>query len=134
MSLENVKLVRTTFDETLRRGDRTPRAEYFDPGVEYHEDPRLPEAGVYRGVEELFGYWEQFIENFDEFVIEPEDFVDIGGDRVLVPLIITTRGRGSSAAVTARNAWIFTVRDALITRIEAFADREEALEAAGLRE
>jgi ketosteroid isomerase-like protein len=31
-------------------------------------------------------------------------------------------------------AWIFTVRDRLITRIEAFADREEALEAAGLRE
>jgi hypothetical protein len=40
MSQENVELVRTTF-ETRRRGDPTPRAEYFDPEFEFHEDPRL---------------------------------------------------------------------------------------------
>jgi ketosteroid isomerase-like protein len=134
MSQENVELVRTSFDETRRRGDPIPPAEYFDPEVAFHEDPRLPEAGIYRGFEETMRYWQQFIENFDEFVIEPEDFVDIGGYRVLVPLIIRTRGRGSSATVTMRIAWIFTVHDALITRIEAFADRAQALEAAGLRE
>ena len=82
----------------------------------------------------MLDYWEQFTDNFDEFTIAAEDFVDIGGDRVLVLLIITTRGRGSFAAVTMRIAWIFTLRDALITRIEAFADRAEALEAAGLSE
>lgn len=113
---------------------RPPRAEHFDPEFEFHEDPRLPEARLYRGVEEVLAYWTQFIENFDEFVIEPEDFVDIGGSRVLVPLMITTRGRGSSAGVTMPIAWIFTVRDRLISRIEAFADREDALEVAGLRE
>jgi ketosteroid isomerase-like protein len=136
MSEENVELVRTTFDETRRRGDPTPRylAEYFDPEVEFQDDPRAPEAGLYRGVEEVLAYWDQFIENFDEFGIEPEDFVDIGGERVLVLLIITTRGRGSSASVTMRIAWIFTVRERRITRIEAFADRQEALEAAGLPE
>jgi ketosteroid isomerase-like protein len=134
MSQANVDLVRTTFDETRRRGDSTPRnlAEYFDPEVEFHEDPRLPEAGIYRGFKEVLDYWEQFIENFDEFVFEAEDFVDIGGARVLVLLIITTRGRGSSANVTMRIAWIVTVREARITRIEAFADRAEALEAVGL--
>ena len=132
MSEENVELVRTTFE--TRPGDRTPRAEYFDPEFEFHEDPRLPEAGLYRGVEVALAYWEQFIENFEEFTIEPEEFVEISGSRVLVPLMITTRGRGSSASVTMQIAWIFTVRDRLITRIEAFADREEALEAAGLRE
>ena len=133
MSEENVELVRATFD-ARRRGDPIPRSEYFAPEVEFHEDPRLPEAGIYRGVEEVLGYWGQFIENFDEFMIDPEDFVDIGGDRVLVLLIITTRGRGSSATVTMPIAWIFTVRDSLVTRIEAFADRNEALEAAGLSE
>jgi ketosteroid isomerase-like protein len=134
MSQENVELVRGIYDEIRRRGDPIPRAEYFDPEIEFHEDPRLPEAGSYRGFEEVRAYWKQFIENFDEFVIEPEEFVEIGGDRVLVLLIITTRGRGSSAAVTMRIAWIFTIRAALITRIEAFADRGVALKAAGLRE
>ena len=88
MSEENVELVRTTFE--TRPGDRTPRAEYFDPEFEFHEDPRLPEAGLYRGVEVALAYWEQFIENFEEFTIEPEEFVEIGGSRVLVPLMITT--------------------------------------------
>src|SRR5262245_59204824 len=133
MSEENVELVRTTF-ETRRRGDPTPRTEDFDPEFEFHEDPRLPEAGLYRGVERVLAYWEQFIENFDEFTIEPEDFVEISGSRVLVPLMITTRGRGSSASVTMQIAWIYTVRDRLITRIEAFADRDDALEAAGMSE
>ena len=127
-----MELERTTFE--TRPGDRTPRAEYFDPEFEFHEDPRLPEAGLYRGVEVALAYWEQFIENFEEFTIEPEEFVEISGSRVLVPLMITTRGRGSSASVTMHIAWIFTVRDRLITRIEASADREEALEAARLRE
>src|SRR5262245_29441320 len=116
MSEENVEIVRASF-ETRRRDDPIPPAEYFDPEVEFHEDPRLPEARIYPGLEETMRYWQQFIENFDEFVFEPEDFVDVGGDRVLVPLIIRTRGRGSSATVTMPIAWIFTVHDALVTRI-----------------
>jgi hypothetical protein len=65
MSEENVEIVRRTFDKARRRG--VPTAMYFDPEVEFREDPRLPEARLYRGVEAVFNYWEQFVETFDEF-------------------------------------------------------------------
>ena len=75
--------------------------------------PRFPEAGVYRGIAAVRDYWGRFTENFDQFTFEVEDFVDIGGERVLVLSRLTTRGRGSGATVEVRPGWIYTIRAGL---------------------
>lgn len=147
MSQENVELMRRAFEDASGRGGPTAGAldaldadsmtvffENLDPEVEFHEDPRFPEAGVYRGIEALREYWGRFTGSFEEFGFEAEDFVDLGGDRVLILLRLTTRGKDSGARVEARPGWIFTIRNGLTVRIDAFLDREEALEAVGLRE
>jgi ketosteroid isomerase-like protein len=42
------------------------------------------------------------------------------------------RGKGSGLAIQEReDTWIFTVRDRKILRVREFADKREALEAAG---
>jgi ketosteroid isomerase-like protein len=147
MSQENVELMRRVFDEASRRADPTGRAiDALDqdsmavvyasmaPEVEVHEDPRFPEAGIYRGVEAVRAYFERFAESFDEFRFEAEDFIELADDRVLVLFRLTTRGKGSGARVEAHPGWIYTIRDSLTARIEAFLSRDEALEAAGLSE
>jgi ketosteroid isomerase-like protein len=145
MSEENVETVRRVFDEASRRTDPTGRAvdaldrdsmavvyESMDPEVEVHEDPRFPEAGIYRGVEAVRCYFGRFVESFDEFSFEAEDFIGLEDERVLVLFSLTTRGKGSGARVQARPGWIYTIRDGRTMRIDAFLDRDEALEAAGL--
>jgi hypothetical protein len=47
---------------------------------------------------------------------------------------LQARGRTSGIEVTARMLCAFTVRDGLIVRYQAFSERQQALEAAGLRE
>ena len=145
MSKENVETLRRVWKDASL-SDSPIKVDALDPNsvavilkslapeVEFHEDARFPEADIYRGVESIREYWEGFTGTFDQFVFEVEDLVDLGGDRVLVLLTLTIRGRGSGAAAEERPGWIFTVRDGLTVRIDAVFDRNDALEAAGLSE
>jgi ketosteroid isomerase-like protein len=64
---------------------------------------------------------------------EPIEIRDYGG-RVLVTCDWHIHGRGSGADVDTRVYILFTMRAGKVTRLENFADEQEALEAAGLSE
>ena len=147
MSDENVEIVRGLFDQASQNSaDAEPELnvldpastavlfEALDPGIEFHEDPRFPEAGIHRGVDAVRSYLERFTESFAEFSFAAERYIDLGDGRVLVLLVLTTRGKGSGANVEVKPGWIVTLRNDRVTRIDAFLDREQALEAAGLAE
>jgi ketosteroid isomerase-like protein len=53
---------------------------------------------------------------------------------LLVFIHVSAEGEGSGAPVDMRDAHELTVRDGLIVRLKVYADRTEALEAAGLSE
>ena len=134
-AIEEASRVRDPSGTELDALDRETLAVVFDsfaPEVEVREDPRFPEAGVYRGREAVGRYFAQFTENFDEFTFEAEDFIDLGGDRVLILFRLRTRGRGSGAMVEVRPGWIYTIRGGKTVRIEAYLERDEAFAAAGL--
>jgi ketosteroid isomerase-like protein len=57
-----------------------------------------------------------------------------GGDRVVVTLHFKGRGKGSGVEVDARSHQVHTLRDGKLIRLDEYLDRDEALEAAGLRE
>jgi ketosteroid isomerase-like protein len=145
MSEQAVEVARRAFQEASRVKDPSRRLldaldrgtlavvfDFFDPEIEVHEDPRFPEAGVYRGVEAVDRYFTQFTESFDEFTLEAEDFIALGEDRVLFLFRLRTRGKGSGAMVEARPGWIYTIGGGKILRVEAYLDRSEAFAAAGL--
>ena len=56
------------------------------------------------------------------------------GDLVFAGIIQRGRPRGSEAVVEERSWQVTTFRDGVVTRVEAFLDRAQALEAAGLSE
>lgn len=147
MSQENVEIVRRLFEGAGTNADReglvvdalnedsvSTVLAALHPAVEFHEDARFPEAGIYRGVDACREYLRRFVESFDEFVWQAEDIIDLDEDRVLVPLCVITRGKGSGAAVEIAAGWIFTMRDGLVLKVEAFLDRADARGAAGLTE
>jgi ketosteroid isomerase-like protein len=69
----------------------------------------------------------------DDMWFEPDNLM-LAGDRVVVPLRWGGRGKGSGVVFEEREAWVFTVRDGVIVRVEEYGTREAALEAAGLKE
>ncbi|MEK6325906.1 MAG: nuclear transport factor 2 family protein [Actinomycetota bacterium] len=136
MSQENVELVRRAF-ELFNQGG-VPAA--FSSGLMSPElvfDPSasgIPGAGVYRGRDEVWAFFEEdWFEAFpfDEWELEVEELID-HGDQVFA--MTRQRGRGASSGVAAELvlANIFTLRDGEVVRIELYRDRERALEVAGL--
>ena len=56
------------------------------------------------------------------------------GDKVFIAVAAEGRGRQSKAGFEQRYWYVNTFRDGLIVRVDSYADRTQALEAAGLSE
>ena len=103
MSEENVETVRGIYRE-WERGNFRAGTDLFDHDTVLVLRTPLPEAGTYRGPEEIRGYMLSFLETWDDAAIEGESF----------------------------QVWSF--RGGRILRIESIRERDQALEAAGLRD
>ena len=112
--------------------DEARAAELVHPEVEWVHDSRVGEGPI-RGFENVLGYFRDQAEVFDEFHHETERLWE-KGDRVLAFVRPTGRGRASGAEFDIRIAHLWTLCDGVVVRGEGYGDRDEALEAAGLRE
>ena len=89
--------------------------------------------GGYRGPDGYVRWWEAFNEVWTGFDTGRLQVVAPPGNRVLVISHPTGRGVHSGLEVTGEMATVFTYEDGWLTRIQNFADPEEALESVGLR-
>lgn len=113
--------------EELFEGDTTRVAELFDPEVEIHP-PGGPIGGsVQRGYQGVVRNWRDLLATFDEFLIDPLEFREAGEQVVVIQRNV---GRMRGMEVDETSSVLFTLRDHRITRIDVFASREGALEAA----
>jgi ketosteroid isomerase-like protein len=89
--------------------------------------------GVYRGAEGFRRFLDSFWDEFDEPNIETRDLIE-AGNQVLTSATFQGRGK-QSGAETSWDLWqVWTLRDGKVVRGQGFTSKEEALEAAGLRE
>ena len=121
--------------EAFGRGDVDAVLELLVPDVEWS-----PAIGAILGVETLRGReaLRQFLlrdlfEGFDQFRAEPLSFEDLG-DFVLVMVRYTGRGESSGIEMDQRLAALYEIRNRQVVTMRDYPTREEALEAAGLRE
>ena len=128
MSRENVKALRQAIDG-FNQGDMQAVASLLDSDSEWDWSRSIgPDKAVYRGPEEIVGFWEEFSSGFEEIRIEIEDVVEVG-DRLVAAMLSLMRGRGG-IEVEARNAWLIELRNGRLARLEMFQTKGEALEAA----
>jgi ketosteroid isomerase-like protein len=135
MSQENVE----AFERAIEAGGRFDVAallEELDPHVEWH--PALPaslggQTTVYWGHEGARKLISDFEEVFAESQMEFSEIRDLG-DRIVAFGRIRNRGKGSGAAVESHLAYVVEFKNGKATRIRAYLDPKEALEAAGLSE
>jgi ketosteroid isomerase-like protein len=135
MSQENVELVRQGF-EALNRDDRATATRLLAPDVEWHSVAGpLFGVGTIRGREAVLKFlWQDLRESIEGFRARPEEFTDLGTDRVLVVARYEGRGRSSGAEVDLRVASVYQLRDGMMATVHDYTSREEAFEAAGLEE
>jgi ketosteroid isomerase-like protein len=132
VSQENVEIVRR-MAEAFNSGGLDAARRYYHPEIEWHEDPSFPESGVYRGVEAVIAYNQQFLSEFEAIRYEGEP-VASAGEHVVSNMRIAGSGKISGAGFELSAWWAFTVRDGKVVRVYAYLDKDAALEAVGLRE
>jgi uncharacterized protein len=124
---DDVEILREAYD-ALNHGDIPGTVEILDPDAEWHEHSDLPEADNYRGRETIRAFLENFLESWDVFRQEVEELIPSDG-RVLILLHMVGQGKGSGIRVEARYAHVWTMRNGRGVRVDAYNDRESAMEA-----
>src|SRR3954452_13858001 len=134
MSQENVEVVRKLLESVNRRGLDAEAEQLYDPDVEFREDPKFPEADMFRGRDEVSRYFSEFWASFEQVRFESEDLRDAGDDRVVGVLREQARGQASGAQVERRSGWVISLRNGRVLKMEIYLDPTDALKAVGLEE
>jgi ketosteroid isomerase-like protein len=127
MSEENVELVRRIYDAWEREESARP---FLSEDVEYVNPEYAVEPGTRRGR----ASFAVVRETYADFKIRIDEFIDAGGNDVVVLAHYTASGTGSGVPLEGEHSYIWTVRDGLAVRFRWFQSHREALEAAGLSE
>jgi ketosteroid isomerase-like protein len=133
MSQENVDACRGVIEAINGRGAEAG-FDLYDAEIEFREDPKFPEAKVYRGRDEVVRNFLEFTASFEYYRFEIEDLRDAGGDKVMAVLRERARGKASGLEVDRRSGWVFTFRDGKVLCAEIFLDPADALGAVARRE
>jgi ketosteroid isomerase-like protein len=128
MSQENLEVVRELF-AAFDSQDWAVALGFFDPAVEWS----AAGLGTHRGPEGVVSSLAEWFEPWKEHEVEAEEFAE-AGDQVLVVVRLTGRGASSNMEIDQRFFQLYSVGNGKITRMVEFVTREQALDAAGLRE
>jgi ketosteroid isomerase-like protein len=134
MSQEDVETIREMFAIFNDRGVRAATAAFGDllaPDFGLEEATDLPDPGAYTGKEAFIANLAKLEESFEELRLEPLEVVDLG-EKIVVVVSMSGRGRGSSAPVEMTFSQLWSLRDGKAVSLRDYATKAEALEAVGL--
>jgi ketosteroid isomerase-like protein len=133
MSQENLDLLRRGYEHVERTGELLREVAHPDFVWDTTTFRGAIRPGTFVGIDETNEWLTDWLDSFEDWSIEIEEVFD-AGDQVVA--IVRQRGTAKHGGpqVEMRVAQVWTFRDGRATRMEMYADRGEALEAAGLGE
>ena len=133
MSQENVEVVKAFIGAWQQGLDAL--AEYWTDDIDYRAiEGAVDDHGPMHGNDALRSHWQDWLDTFDDLTFDPLEFIDAGGDQVVAVLRFGGRAKQSGVETDVTFATLYTLRDAKIAVGREYWTREEALEAAEVRE
>ena len=130
MSQENVEIVRRGYEAYARGDVAAMLADIAPEMITYREEP---DGATFSGRDGLLEAIAEWIEDLNDFVLTTEELID-ANDQVVVHVHQTATGSQSGAPIEGDFWFVHTLGDSRVTRLDMFASRDRALEAAGLSE
>jgi ketosteroid isomerase-like protein len=130
MGSANLDLVRSIYTD-WQRGDFSSN-EWADEDIEF-EFAGGPEPETWTGLAAMASGYRDWLKAWKDFRAEPERYLVIDDDRILVLVRNSGRGRVSGLEIEERSvANLFHCRGGKVTRIVVYLDRQLALAEFGL--
>jgi len=134
MSQESVEVVRAVC-VPWERGDFSS-VEWAHDQIEFAFADG-PTPGTWTGVAAMNDAWRETLAAFEGLDVKVEQYVPLDGERVLVLMHNTGRGKASGfdlGQLNNRGANLFHVREGKVTKLVLYFERERALAALGLKD
>ena len=119
--------------EAFNRRDIPGSLRVMDPEIIWEHRLAALE-GKFVGPEAVTGWYADLWEHFEAVEIDCPDVRDLGGGRMLGLGVIRATGKESGVETELTYAVVARYRNGRMTHYTDFGDRDQALEAAGLRE
>jgi ketosteroid isomerase-like protein len=132
MSEQNVDKVRKGIEDFNRR-DFDGALVHVAEDVIWEPFLSRTETQLLKGIEQVRAAWQRQVEAVD-LRGEPQEFLAVGSDKVVVPMRLTAHGKGSEMSLDAWVVWVWTLEDGIVTRVQVFDTRDDALQDAGQSE
>jgi ketosteroid isomerase-like protein len=130
MTRRNVELVASIYEAFARRDNASP-FDVYATDIEWDQSRAFTEGrtSVYRGHDGIRESFRSLLSAFSTIEFKVEDITEVGG-RVVASVHEHYVGRASGVEVDRRHYTVWTIQAGKVTRMRAFLDRDEALEAA----
>ncbi len=125
-------LVRSIY-AAWERGDYYSSVEWAHPEIEFVVMDG-PSPGGLTGVAAVEDNWREFQRAWEDYRIQADEYRQLDGDRVLVLVRFSGRGKTSGLEMGQKAANLFTLRSGKVTRLVVYWDRKHALADLGLEE
>lgn len=128
----NLDLVRSIFD-AWEHGDFSS-VDWADPNIEFAIADG-PAPGTWNGITGLVEGWSDLMRAWQDLRSEPEEYLELDDERILVLAHFSGRGKGSGVQISdmrSKGAGLFHVRNAKVTRHVVYWDRDHAFAELGL--
>jgi len=134
MSQESIAAVEDAY-RAFASGGLDRFLEHWTDDLDHRSIEGAPDdRGPIHGKDAMRTYVQDWIDTFDEFSIEPVELIDADGDVVVAVLRYGGRAKLSGIETDETFGVVFTISDRKIARGREYRTRDQALEAAGLRE
>ena len=128
--MDRIKLLRSVYDHVSRTGDWP--WELYAPDAEL--DASAATGPVTRDHRAFHEAWREYVELFEDFEIDPVEFIEAGPDQVVAVVRDCGRPKGSGHEIHGEytHVWTFGVDDK-IAGWASFPTRAQGLAHAGLK-
>jgi ketosteroid isomerase-like protein len=134
MAQENIELVCRAIDFFNRREiDRALESTHPDLEMDWSNSIG-PLKGVYRGRKEVLGFWQSFLEAWDEVRWDPQEIIEVDEARLIVVNRVRMHGKHSGADVEATGVQLWTITDGKGRKVKLYQTKTDALEGVRLSE
>ena len=132
MSRENVEIVRRAY-EAWNRGEPEAAVELLSPEIDWHLPANFPDAGSWRGRDEVVQGLASLSGSWSELHIDVKELID-AGDRVVA--LVRFQGQAAITGLDLKgvnvDASVWTLRDGKVVEVQMYGGTSDALRAVGL--